>query len=385
MRCAHGPLFGENASNIEVRPAGSDSFASVEGIAVQGIGVNERHSARNLQDGSSAVRWKPCRAAVGLAVVFAVLALSLSACGGGSGGPAVVHVGSAAIGKASVEHWMRVIERGGDFEGLAIDPNGTPRQRALAFLISSRWLDGEAARQGLSISGEAVDRAMSERKAADGSDEFQRGLDETGQSIDDVRLEIKSELEAAAINRELAVRAGRLAEPEIVSYYQSHRTLFSHHEVRNVELIEKLPSPSAARALVSRIGTGKRFSAKAFHEALARAVGAKPSPPERESVTNAIFVARQGVPSRPMRLGGAWTVFIVRKIIPGALKPLEDVRGEVVERLAAIRLGRIKAAFQADYRRRWITQTRCGPGYVVQGCARYAGLAEAPENPLASS
>jgi hypothetical protein len=264
-----------------------------------------------------------------------------------------------------------VIERGGgDFHE---EPNGTPRHRALAFLISSAWLTGEVARQGRSISDDAVDRALAEREEDNGRAEFRHSLTETGRTLADARLEIKTDLAIAEIRREIATHAGEVTAPELVVYYDQNPRPFRHHELRYVELIEKLSTPAAARALVRRIGTGKAFSKRAYHEALAQNVEPVGGTPTKDAVIRAIFAAKEGVVSRPMKLSTGWTVFIVRKIVPATVRPLPEVRDEVAKLLSSRREREFTGSFYKEYVRRWTARTHCSAGYVVQGCVDYTG------------
>jgi hypothetical protein len=154
--------------------------------------------------------------------------------------------------------------------------------------------------------------------------------------------------------------------------------------MRDVDLIEVLPSRAAAAALVRRIGGGPRFARRAFHEEIARAFGAGSTSHEKLAVIRAIFAARPGTVSRPMRLDGHWTVFVVRKIRPARLKPLAEVRGEILKRLIARRRDRITAQFNRQFKARWSARTSCRTGYVVQGCAQYSGPIAPEENQFAS-
>lgn len=83
-----------------------------------------------------------------LAGVLLFVAMSSNACGGGdaSGGSSgrtreadraiVLHVGQRAFSKGEVDHWVRVVKRGGAFDGSRGEPLGGAKQRALALLIS---------------------------------------------------------------------------------------------------------------------------------------------------------------------------------------------------------------------------------------------------------
>jgi foldase protein PrsA len=320
--------------------------------------------------------------AAGHAVAAGLLLAGFGGCGGSAQGPTVVRVGNAAIGSSTVAHWTRVISRGGLLGGLGGEPHGTPKQQALAFLISSDWLDGEAAKEGLAVSADAVDRVLTEHMKADGTAEFTENLHVAGKTIADVKLEIKAELAAAAIHRRLAAHTVQVSQREVVGYYESNRRQFRTPEERNVDLIEDLPSRSAAAALAERVGSGARFAKMALHERLNQAGERAAGVPEKDRVMRAIFSARPGKASRPMELNQAWIVFVVRSITPASYKSLANVQAAIAKQLDAQQRQRLVAEFEKGYRARWTARTSCRPGYVVQGCAQYAGPLRAGERAL---
>jgi hypothetical protein len=198
----------------------------------------------------------------------------------------------------------------------------------------------------------------------------------------DVKLEIEAELEAAALRRHASAQTAPVTDTEVTDYYNANRKLFRVPEVRITDLVENMPSRAVASTLVRRVGTRARFTSKADHEVLQRGYSAlHHSSAEVVSLEHAIFAARAGVPSVPMRLAGHWTVFIVRAIRHQHFEPLASVRGKIVERLARRHREEAESAFLREYRRRWIARTSCRASYVVAGCAQYGG-ALAPDEPL---
>jgi hypothetical protein len=320
------------------------------------------------------------RGHVATLVALGLCLAGLTACGAGvSNKTTVVKVGNLAISKATVEHWTRVIKRGGAFSGFrGAPPHGTPMQRAITLLVTSNWLIDEAARQGVAAPAATVEQALAEREQGP---EVQRHLRATGESVADVELEIKAELAGEAIRAKLASRAAHFTQHELVDFYQANPQRFSGLEVRVTDLIENQPSAAAATALARRVGTGSAFTKLAYHEHVSRTPGYLRTP-EKVKVVNAIFAAPTGVVSSPMRLNGHWTVFIVRKVLPPVVKPLASVRSEAATQLNVTRQHDVAARFDSEYKRRWSAETSCRSGYVAAGCPQYAGRLESYEDPF---
>jgi hypothetical protein len=290
-----------------------------------------------------------------------------------------VRVGDHAISKATVDHWANVIRRGGAFSGFRGAPaHGTPRQRAVTALVTSTWLIDEAAHLGLMVPQQTIDRALAERKQ---SSEFASRLRKTGQTVPDIEFEMKAELVGEAIREALARRAVRFTHRDLVDFYRANPHMFSGLEVRVTDLIENQPSPAAAAGLVKRIGGGRRFASRSIHELVSRTPGYMRTP-EKVKLVEAIFAAKPGVVSKPMRLNGSWAVFVVRKVIPPPLKSLASVHAEAARLLNVARQHAIASRFDHEYTTRWHAATSCKSGYVAPGCPQFTGQLESYEDPF---
>jgi hypothetical protein len=242
-------------------------------------------------------------------------------------------------------------------------------------LIAFEWLRHEAAREGLPISRQAVEEAVAERTQGQAGDEFRQRLAATGQDLPGFKLELEAEMALEAIRARLARRIAQFTEADVRAFYRSNPTLFGRvPESRVVDIVEHLPSSAAARALVRRVGVGPRFTRLAYHKEIVLSPGVLNGPATKKALDYAIFAARPGVVSQPMRFGDAWAVFVVRKVFPArAPKPLAKVHAKAVAALLAYRKRTMTDAFEAAYRKRWRVRTSCSSDDSVSGCRDYHG------------
>lgn len=316
----------------------------------------------------------------------------------------VARVGDSEISRATLAHWMTVLaprhavpdpplyracirrsrtlaprrgegqlrqECGRSFEQL--------QARALRSLISSRWLVGEAASEGVPVSQREVERGIAERERAfpGGRREFVTSLEAISQTVSDVELEVRSELAADKLRRRHAV--AHVSEGEVASYYAHRVSRFRVAERRYFDILEFLPSAAAARRLIGEVEHGKNLADMSLHESLRRT---SPSVQGvKRPLYEAIFAARLHAIVGPVRIKHAYFVVEVTRITPASLKTLAQVRGAITKRLTAERRRASLAAFIRSWRSRWTARTDCRPGYVIQKCRQYAGR-KAPEDPL---
>ncbi len=318
-------------------------------------------------------------AAASTTVAALALCAALSACGGTPDNAVVIRIGDVAITKAAVEHWTAVIERKGAFNGFRGEPHGSAKRRALALLISSHWLIGEAAREGIPAPQGTLAETLAERERATGG--FDAHLRATGQTLADVKLEFGAELAAETIREQLAATAGEVTRRQLDEFYREHQAQFDEPEERIVDLVENLPSEAAATALVRRTGTGRKFAQLAYHERVTRTAFFLRSP-EKVKVVNAIFAARAGVASEPMRLNHHWSVFVVRGKVAAKPQPLAAVRTAVLHLLAVTRQREAASKFDAEYVARWRAKTTCSAGFAGPGCPQVDGQLGNYEDPF---
>jgi hypothetical protein len=314
-----------------------------------------------------------------LSIGIAVGVIGLLACGGVADDARVLTVNGQAITKATVDHWARVIERGGAFGGFRGEAaRGEPRRRAVTLLVTSKWLIGEAEARGVAASKDEVDAAVRAREG-EGRD-FGRRLRGTGQTAADLRVELEAELDAEALRERLSDEAARVTEDGMVAFYRSNRNLFRTYERREMEVLSD-PSRSALVALQRRLGTGPRFSRLAVHKTLSRAPNEGRTAQDKH-VADEMFAIPLGVVSTPTLLDEVWVMFVARKTFPSVVRPFSQARREVATQLDIRRQREIAMRFDHDYLTRWLARTRCSAGFIAPGCPQLGGRLAAYEDPF---
>ncbi len=317
--------------------------------------------------------------------VVALLTIGqLAACGGAPSEPVAVRIDRATIGTRLVGRWARTMERGGEVDPSLAPAQGSARERALDFLISAAWLRGEVADRGLSVSDAEVERRLHEQfdGYANGRSEFENELTYGGQTIDDVKLVIKAEIAAAVLRAAVSRQAAPVTHADVVNYYTGNIARFRVPQARITDLIYGLPSRSAAVALGKRLGSGKRFAARALNEELPLYSASVQARKGNTELIYTIFAAKPGTLAGPARFGSTWVLAVVRKIIPARIRPIATVEGEIATRLSRERHRLALLGFVRAYRSRWTAKTACRPGYVVQKCVQYHGPIAHESNPL---
>ncbi len=308
-----------------------------------------------------------------------VAAAGLPGCGDGSSGTAAARVADATISDSALDHWVAVMKT-----EQAIPPKQVPRQHALSFLISSQWLIDEAASRGVGVSEQEVQQRFEQKvkELLGGQAEFDKFLKLTGKTAADVKLEAKADLAAAKLLALLVSKESKITQAQVVEYYRRNPQEFTTDEQRAVKIIHTR-SEASARRIADQLRSGRLSVSKIPMESLE--YGKRTGPSRQEPLYRAIYAARRNVVVGPVVVDGSYFfVFEVTTFRRPIVEPLAVERSGIEARLVEAQRRRTIAEFVDAWRRKWVPQTDCDAGVVVQQCRQYSGPV-ATEDPFASS
>jgi foldase protein PrsA len=304
-----------------------------------------------------------------------VLAVVIASTGCGSGpvqDGIAAQVDHTTISDAMVDHWMSVIAGGRRVSSEA--NRQSLRQHALDFLISSEWLIDEADDRGLRISDADIARRLEEQRRTafpGGEAEFKEFMHATGQRRADLVFEAEAELASAKIQQMLARKERQITRTQIARYYREENWRFVIPELREVE-ITNMKSAAAVDELRRELKLGKRFASIAQLSAFEQARAPDISSTEA-TLEKAIFSARPGVLTGPMRKRVDYFLFEVTRVRPTMQLTLDQARGKIRQQLAARQHQRTITEFSTAFKKKWRAKTNCSAGFVVQKCRQYMG------------
>jgi hypothetical protein len=326
--------------------------------------------------------------------ISAVTASAIALGGCGQAGPRstiVARVGSSAITLSSVEHWIEVIAPGHvvpdppRYPGCRRARHAGPRsaaecardyqslkQRALRFLITSRWLAGEAAERGMLIPAREVRERVAQARKAGAEEGFSFGEEAaaTGRSVADVELELRCRLAAQRLRRRVARAVRPVSSADIERFYSHHLSDFEQRERRFFYIAEDLTNLAAAQRLRSEILKGRSIASTSLHESMER----RPHQLSSPAIVRAVFTARPGELVGPIEVNRLRYYLIkLKRIVPASTRALAQVAPTISKRLARERTHRAIEAFVWAATAKWIARTDCVASYVVPGCRQFKG------------
>ncbi len=352
------------------------------------------------------------------AVLFS--AAGIAACGGGIPGDAVVQVNGKPISKTTYSHWISVAAAAGaatlpgqkapkpvvpeppSFQACIAhlketEPKPTKgqkpkteaqlktqceqqykalQQQVLGFLISSEWVLGEAEELGVKITDKQVVKHFNELKKQQfpKEAEFQKFLASTGQSVSDLLLRVKLSMLSTKIQEKITKAKKTVSEAEVAKYYNEHKSQYGQPERRDLRVV-LTKAEGDAKTAKSEIESGKSFAtvakSKSIDPTSKNTGGELPGVvkgEEQKALSEAVFAAKQGVLSGPVKTPFGYYVFEVKAIHAPTQQSLSQVKSTIKQQLVAQNQQGSLSKFVKEFQKKWKDRTECRKGYVVQDC-----------------
>jgi foldase protein PrsA len=356
------------------------------------------------------------------AVLFA--GIGLSACGGGGGGGvpsgSVAQVGNSAITTDQFNHWMQIAALSSttstttkpnvavpvppDYTACIAQKRATAAKSAstkkapttaqlkaqcvtqynqlssevLNYLISASWVLGEASDQKISVTNAAVQKEFNTEKSQQFSTQkaYQQFLANSGQTQQDILFKVRLNLLSQKIQAKVTGPASKVATAKAQTYYNQHISSYSTPESRDLQII-RTTGQAQAQAAIGALQSGQAFAtvAKRYSVDPTKSQGGVEKGVTRgqevQTLDNAVFTARTGALSGPLKTIYGYYIFKVQNVTPAKTRPFSAVESTIKQQLASQGEQSALNAFLKTYQSKWKARTNCRSGYVVSVCKNY--------------
>jgi foldase protein PrsA len=348
---------------------------------------------------------------------FFVPAAALSACGGGIPGDSVAKVGDTSITKDEFAHWRGIAIKGQQQQVpgqtvVAPDPpdftkcianlkkttpkpaKGQPKvsdaqfktqckaqdksltEQTLLFLLQAAWLKQEANDQNVPITDKAVQAQFLKAKKQNFPKEadFKKFLKTSGETQADILFEVRTRLIFQKLQAKATKAQGKVTQPQVVAYYNSHKSQFATPERRDIQLVltkTKAKADAAKKAIAggaSWKSVAKKYSSDPQTKSTGGLLKNALKSEQDAAFGAAAFAATKGKLSGPVKSQFGYYVYRVNKITPLKRTPLATVQGSIRQSLISQGQQKSVNGFLAKFKKKWTAKTNCRAGYVVQGC-----------------
>lgn len=332
---------------------------------------------------------------IGGAVLLGVLilwgALTEPSAKGSPSGDVVVVVDGTELRQAEVDE---AIGQAAKRQGLKETPDpdspqyANLRDQAINDLLDLYWIEKEAKDLGVSVSErEVTDRVdqVKEQQFKGSAERYQKFLDRSGYTDEDVRRRISLQLLAQKIQSQVSEDAGSASDADVRKFYEANIETFQQPASRDIRIIFN-EDEAKVKAAVSALegddspGNWDKVAARYSTDPSKDSGGVKDGVTEGtypEPLNSDIFEAETGQLEGPIKATGGFYAFQVEKATEESAQPLEQVSQQIKQQLTAQLQQEAFAAFLADYRDRWTQVTVCAEDFTIDRCRNFVVETEA--------
>jgi foldase protein PrsA len=182
----------------------------------------------------------------------------------------------------------------------------------------------------------------------------------------------------------------KVTDAQIEAYYNKNKSRFSTPERRDLRIVltkDKAKAAQAKKALDSGQSwksVAKKYSVDQASKSKGGALPGVAKGQQEPAFDKAIFAAKKGKLTGPIKTQFGWYVFEVGKVTPSKQQTLEESKTSIKQILASQNQQTALKKFGDDYRNRYKKETDCRKGYVVDDC-KNAPKKKATTAPAATS
>jgi foldase protein PrsA len=333
------------------------------------------------------------RRIISTVTAIALVALSpvaLSACGGDDDVPrgAVADVDGKPVTQREFDHWLQVVNASQQPPSKNRKKPPKPpkrgssaynqlRDQVVQFLVSARWIEGEAADRDVTTNDKEVQRQF--RQTRDQSfpskRAYERFLETSGQSQEDILFRVRLDVLSNKLRQKLTTDVGEVSDDEIKDYFEENKQQFSQPERRDLQVVRTKTEDKANEAL-RRLKDGDPFkdvvkdlsNDPASKQQEGKLLGVAKGQQD-QTFDEAIFSAKKDELAGPVKTQGGFYVFKVTRITPASEQSLEQSKESIRQLLLSQKQQQALDAFTQEFRKKWRDRTDCAKGYITPDCS----------------
>jgi foldase protein PrsA len=247
----------------------------------------------------------------------------------------------------------------------------------LGFLIRSTWLDQEATRMNVKVTGKEVQKQIDDIKKQQFTQQgsYEKFLQSAGLTNEDVLFQQRVRELQNKITSKVTKGKDTVTDAQIADYYNKHQSQFSTQERRNVRIVLTKTKAKAQQAK-SALQSGGSWKSVAKQYSIDQATknkggelqGGVAKGQQEKALDTAIFAADKGKLTGPVKTQFGWYVFEVEKVTKGKQQSLDESKANIKQQLAQQQQNAALKKFGDDYRKRYKATTDCRKGYEVDDC-----------------
>src|SRR3954468_21300618 len=349
-----------------------------------------------------------------IALPIAACTALIAGCGSDVPPSGVAKIGDTVITKDQFNHWMEAAAHGSAAPGQAATvpdpPNFTKcvanqakqpvpkgakkptaaqlktqckqqydalKQQVMQFLVSSEWIQQEADKQGVKVSDKEVQKQFQDQKkqSFQKDEDYKKFLANSGMTEADLLFRVKLDVISNAVRTKVIKGKDKVTDAQIAKYYNKNKTRFAQPERRDLKVVLTKTKAKAAAAKAaldsgqSWASVAKKYSIDEASKAQGGKLPGVAKGQQEKAFDNAIFNAKKGATTGPIKTQFGYYVFKVTGITPATQQTLAQTKDTIKNLLKSQNQQKALNDFVKKFRKDYKDETKCAKPYVIPDCA----------------
>src|SRR3954447_19627958 len=309
-----------------------------------------------------------------IALPIAACAALIAGCGSDVPPNGVAKIGDTVITKDQFNHWLSAAAHGSAAPGSAVvvpdPPNFTKcvanqakqpvakgakkptaaqlktqckqqydalKQQVMQFLVSAEWIQQEAKNQDVKVSDKEVQKQFADQKkqSFQKDEDYKKFLKNSGMTEADLLFRVKLDVISNAVRNKVIKGKDNVTNAQIASYYNKNKARFAQPERRDLEVVLTRTKAKADQAKAA-LDKGQKWASVAKKYSIdeaSKAQGGKlpgvAKGQQEKAFDNAIFNAKKGATTGPIKTQFGYYVFEVDKVTPATQQTLAQTKDTI--------------------------------------------------------
>ena len=250
------------------------------------------------------------------------------------------------------------------------------KDQVLEFLISSQWIQGEAKSRNVSVSDADVKKQFDTTKKQSFPKEadYQKFLVSSGMTEADLLFRVR--LDSLSNKLRDAVIKGKdaVSDAQIADYFNKNKSRFAQPERRDLRIVLTKTEAKANEAKGKLAGgasfstIAKQYSTDPSSKAQGGVLLQVAKGQQEKALDEAVFAAKKGVLSGPIKTQFGYYVFQVQKITAASQQTQAQAKETIKQLLASQNQQKALEDFVKEFQSKWKGKTDCKKDYTVDDC-----------------
>ena len=246
----------------------------------------------------------------------------------------------------------------------------------MQFLIQAQWVQQEAKNRDVKVSDAEVQKSFDDQKkqAFPKEADYKKFLATSGMNEQDILYRVKLDQLQTKLTQKVTKEKVKISDADIESYYKKNKSRFGQPQRRDLNVVLTKTKAKADQAK-SQLQSGQSFktvskslsvdqASKSQGGKLPDLVKGKQDP----ALDKAVFVAKKGKLSGPVKTQFGYYVFEVTKVKPPSQQSLNQARDTIRNLLRSQGEQKAIDSFIKDFRKKYKDKTNCAKDFRVAEC-----------------